>query len=68
VDASVATDGPLVQAAVPGGLFLDQAVLESSGVSSSAAVDAMTQMRAPDGEKLFADAFPGFAVSFARYC
>ncbi|HEY7399327.1 MAG TPA: hypothetical protein VH989_00355 [Actinomycetota bacterium] len=68
VDASVGTDLPLVQAAVPGGLFLNQAVLESSGLSSSAAVDAMAQMQTPDGEKLFADAFPGFAVSFARYC
>jgi hypothetical protein len=44
-------------------------VLEESGLSSSAAVEAMLDMRSPSGgEKLFADAFPGFAVSFARYC
>jgi hypothetical protein len=68
VDASIATQPPLVQAVVPGGLFLDQSVLESSGLSSSVAVGAMASLRAPDGEPLFADAFPGFAVSFARYC
>ena len=58
---------PIVEASVPGGIFLDQGALAASGLSSNAAVDAMLAM--PDrGEKLFADAFPGFAVSFARYC
>jgi hypothetical protein len=69
VDAAAATSRPIVQVSVPGGLFLDQGVLEESGLSSSTAVDAMLEMQSPDGgEKLFADAFPGFAVSFARYC
>jgi hypothetical protein len=69
VDAAVPTSRPVVEASVPGGLFLDQGVLEESGLSSSAAVEAMLAMHSPSGgEKLFADAFPGFAVSFARYC
>jgi hypothetical protein len=69
VDRSVGGPDPLVEAEVPGGLFLDQGVLAQRGLSSNAAVDAMLQMRSPSGdEKLFADAFPGFAVSFARYC
>jgi hypothetical protein len=69
VDGAASTARPLVEASVPGGLFLDQGVLEESGLSSSAAVEAMLDMRSPSGgEKLFADAFPGFAVSFARYC
>jgi hypothetical protein len=69
VDAVATTSSPMVQALVPGGLFLDQGVLQESGLSSSAAVQSMLEMRSPSGgEKLFADAFPGFAVSFARYC
>jgi hypothetical protein len=69
VDGTAATARPLVQTVVPGGLFLDQGVLEEYGLSSNAAVQTMLQMQSPSGgEKLFADAFPGFAVSFARYC
>jgi hypothetical protein len=69
VDGAVGGADPIVAAEVPGGLFLDQSVLAQRGLSSNAVVDAMLQMRPPPGdEKLFADAFPGFAVSFARYC
>jgi hypothetical protein len=69
VDRTVTAKQPIVAAEVPGGLFLDQTVLAESGLSSNAAVEAMLQMQSPTGdEKLFADAFPGFAVSFARYC
>ncbi len=69
VDAAAGGATPIVAAAVPGGLFLDQRVLAASGQSSNAAVQAMLSMqRASADEKLFADAFPGFAVSFARYC
>ena len=52
----------------PGGLFLDQDVLAADGLSSAAAVRPMLGMRDGDGRTVFADAFPGFAVSFARYC
>jgi hypothetical protein len=31
-------------------------------------VDTMRAEAAPDGASLFADAFPSFAVRFARYC
>jgi hypothetical protein len=69
LDRTVGGPDPIVEAEVPGGLFLDQAVLAQRGLSSNAAVDAMLRMRSPSGdEKLFADAFPGFAVSFARFC
>jgi hypothetical protein len=69
VDRSVGSPDPIVQAETPGGLFLDQAVLASRGLSSNAVVDALLALRSPTGdEKLFRDAFPGFAVSFARYC
>jgi hypothetical protein len=68
VDAGVRSSGPIVEAAVPGGLFLDQDVLAADGLSSGDAVEPMLRMRDPAGRTVFADAFPGFAVSFARYC
>jgi hypothetical protein len=63
----VRSSSPIVEAAVPGGLFLDQDVLASDGLSSGAVVGPMLGMT-DRGRKVFADAFPGFAVSFARYC
>jgi hypothetical protein len=67
VNANVRSSGPIVEAAVPGGLFLDQDVLAADGLSSGAVVAPMLGMT-DGGRKVFADAFPGFAVSFARYC
>jgi hypothetical protein len=67
VDVSIRSSGPIVEAVVPGGLFLDQDVLAADGLSSGAAVQPMLGMT-DGGRKVFADAFPGFAVSFARYC
>lgn len=58
----------VVEAAVPGGLFIDQDVLADRGVGSGAVVRALDALRGPGGKPLMADVFPGFAVSFARYC
>ena len=55
-------------AAVAGGLFLDQAVMAANDITSDDVVRAMDAMKAPDGTPLFADAYPGFAISFSRYC
>jgi hypothetical protein len=68
VDSGVPGPAPIVAAEVPGGLFLDQDVLAAEKLSSDAAVGPMLGMRTPAGGKVFTDAFPGFAVSFARYC
>ncbi len=68
VEDGVGGDRPIVAAAVPGGLFLDQQALAALGVTGQAAVDALLDARGPDGETMMADAFQGFAVSFARYC
>ena len=59
---------PVVAAVVPGGLFLDQAVMAANDITSDDVVRAMDAMTAPDGTPLFADAYPGFAISFSRYC
>jgi hypothetical protein len=68
VEDAVPEDAPAVAATVAGGVFLDQAVLREEQVTGQVAVDAMLSATGPDGERMLADAFQGFAVSFARYC
>jgi hypothetical protein len=68
VEDAVPGETPAVSATVPGGLFLDQAVLREQQVSGQVAVDALLSASGPGGERMLADAFQGFAVSFARYC
>ena len=68
VEEAVPGDAPAVAATVPGGLFLDQAVLRDEQVTGQVAVDALLASAGSDGERMLADAFQGFAVSFARYC
>jgi len=68
VEDAVPGDAPAVAATVAGGVFLDQAVLREEQVTGQVAVDSMLSATGPDGERMLADAFQGFAVSFARYC
>ena len=59
---------PVVQAAVPGGLFLDEAVLAKTGVTGQVVQQALADVSSPAGGAVMDQAFQGFAVSFARYC
>lgn len=68
VEDAVPGAAPAVAATVPGGIFLDQRVLTEAGVSGQVAVDALLGVTSSDGREMMADAFQGFAVSFARYC
>jgi len=68
VEEAVPGDALAVAATVPGGLFLDQAVLREQQVTGQVAVDALLSASGASGERMLADAFQGFAVSFARYC
>ena len=68
VDEAVPGSAPAVAAVVPGGLFLEREVLSSAGVTGQVAVQALLGVTDPDGREMMADAFQGFAVSFARYC
>jgi hypothetical protein len=68
VEAAVPGGDPVVAGVAAGGLFLDQHVLTERGITGQAAVDALLHAETPDGERMFADAFQGFAVTFARYC
>jgi hypothetical protein len=68
VDAGVSGDANVIAGAVSGGLFLDQGALAREGISADAVVQATMGVTAPDGTRVFEDAFQGFAVSFGRYC
>lgn len=68
VDAASHVNGALVEASVPGGLFLDQAVMTDEGVTGQVAQHALAGLDSADGQSLMADSFQGFAVSFGRYC
>jgi hypothetical protein len=58
----------IVDAAVPGGLFLDQDALAAEGLSDDSVLAALRGLRGPSGEPAIVDAFPQVAVTFARYC
>ena len=62
--------GPARVIAAPsaGGFFLDQRTVSRKQIPQDEILDAMRPIRAPSGERLFADLFSGFAVSFARFC
>jgi hypothetical protein len=68
VDDGVPGEPNVVAGVVPGGLFLDQRALAHEGISGDAAVQALLKVTAPNGARVFEDAFQGFAVSFERYC
>jgi hypothetical protein len=68
VDAAAGAGDSLVEASVPGGLFLDQAVLTQAGITGQVAQRALAGITAPDGSPLMSDTFQGFFVSFGKYC
>lgn len=57
----------IVEADTAGGLFLDQKKLAGAQISKTEVVDVMRGFESA-GEAVFADVFPGLAVSFARFC
>ncbi|HEY6566364.1 MAG TPA: hypothetical protein VI341_02500 [Actinomycetota bacterium] len=66
VDATVGA--PIVAAEGAGGLFLDRVVSSERSITADTVAEAMATLRGADGDEVFLDAFPSFAVSFARYC
>jgi hypothetical protein len=68
VEDAVPGSSPAVAAMVPGGIFLDRQTLRAAEVTGQVAVDALLGVTGPGGRAIMADAFQGFAVSFARYC
>ncbi|HEX6231014.1 MAG TPA: hypothetical protein VF029_04830 [Actinomycetota bacterium] len=68
VEEAVPGDAPVVAAAAAGGLFLDREALTRAEITGQVVADALVEVSGPEGERMMADAFQGFAVSFARYC
>lgn len=57
----------VTEAAVPGGLFLDQGALTELELSEDLVIEKLERLGGPDGD-LFTDVFPAIAVTFARFC
>ncbi|MGQ0670414.1 MAG: hypothetical protein ACT4PO_12185 [Actinomycetota bacterium] len=68
VNAAIGLGESIVEAAVPGGLFLDQVALARAGVGGQVVQISLLGTRDSQGRLVMADAFQAFAVSFARYC
>ncbi|MGI8407955.1 MAG: hypothetical protein ACR2L3_05535, partial [Actinomycetota bacterium] len=58
----------LVQAVVPGGVFLDQEELAAERLEDDVVIDELRALKASGGEPLFRDVFPQIAISLASYC
>lgn len=64
-----ALGAPVVEAAVPGGLFLDRATMTDAEITAGQVMRALDVIAAPGtSQGVFLDAYPGFSVSFSRYC
>lgn len=68
LDSQLALTDSVVQAAVPGGLFLNQDVVADEALSDDQVLDALSSVSDVTDRKAFADVFPAIAVSFGRFC
>ena len=66
-DVDEAVGERVTEAAVPGGLFVDQGAAHRARVVRGRGRQGVRAPRGPEGY-LFDDVFPSVAVSFARYC
>jgi hypothetical protein len=67
IEDEVAAPQPVIEAAIPGGFFLDQRELAAAQISEDDILGALRSIESK-GAPLFADVFSGIAVSFAKYC
>ena len=67
VEAEVTGSSEVIEGSVPGGFFLDQDELSELKISDDVVVEPLRTMRS-SGKLVFADVFPGVAVTFGRYC
>ena len=65
-----AVPGPdsVVEAAAPGGLYLDQKTLADDKITDDAIIEALEGAQSQAGGPLMDQVFPAIAVSFSRYC
>ena len=58
----------ILDAVVPGGVYLDQDALARLRISDDVVLRRLSALRIRADDPLIADAFPGIAVTFGRYC
>jgi hypothetical protein len=68
LERAIGATKPMVEALVPGGLYLNQRALARFKVSDDVVLRELLRMRAENGDRLVADAFPAVAITFGRYC
>lgn len=68
VEDAVPGADPVVLAAAPGGLYLDQRSLAKNHIDDDVIIEALQRAKAAGGERLMDQVFPAIAVSFSRYC
>jgi hypothetical protein len=68
LERSIPASQPLIEALVPGGLYLDQGALTRLKLSDDVVLSELLALRSLSGERLMADAFPAIAIAFGRYC
>jgi hypothetical protein len=68
LERSIPASRPLIEALVPGGLYLDQDALARLKLSDDVVLSELLALRSPSGERVMADAFPAIAITFGRYC
>jgi hypothetical protein len=68
LEQAIPASEQVIEAMVPGGIFLDQQALARLEVSDDAVVRELLRLRDESGEPLMEDAFPAIAITFGRYC
>ncbi len=58
----------VISTATPGGFFLNTDVMAANDLTSDDVVRQMDALKGDGDSPVFADAYPGFAVAFSRYC
>jgi hypothetical protein len=68
LERAIPPSDPVIEALVPGGLYLDQPALARLKLSDDVVLRELLRMQNRRGDQLMADAFPAIAITFGRYC
>jgi hypothetical protein len=68
LEARIKPKLPVIDAIVPGGIYLDQRRLARLELSDDVVLRELLTLRDDDGDRIMADAFPSIAITFGRYC
>lgn len=68
LERAIPAPEPVVEALVPGGLYLDQRALARLKLSDDVVLRELLRMRGRGGDRLMSDAFPAIAIALGRYC